>query len=97
MAECLDTLDAMDFARLIPGHGPVDATHGPIAQTRDWLTWLEGALADAVARGLDMGEAGDLPIPPRFAGMALARYELQRSVSHFYARLEATELPRIDN
>ncbi|NKJ01320.1 quinoprotein relay system zinc metallohydrolase 1 [Novosphingobium sp. SG707] len=93
----LDVLDGREFARLIPGHGPVDATHGAIAQTRDWLTWLEGALADAVARGLDMGEAGDMPIPERFAGVALARYELQRSVSHFYARLEASELPRIDN
>ncbi|NOW46750.1 quinoprotein relay system zinc metallohydrolase 1 [Novosphingobium sp. SG751A] len=93
----LDALDGRQFARLIPGHGSVDATHGAIAQTRDWLTWLEGALALAVARGLDMGEAGDMVIPERFAGVALARYELQRSVSHFYARLEASELPRIDN
>jgi hypothetical protein len=83
----------MSFARLIPGHGPVDVTHGAIAQTRDWLNWLDGALSDAVARGLDMGEAGDMPIPDRFASVALARYELQRSVSHFYAGLEAKELP----
>lgn len=93
----LDILDAMAFQRLIPGHGPVDPTHGAIAQTRDWLNWLEGALKDAVARGLDMGEAGEMAIPARFASLKLARYELQRSVSHFYARLEAQELPRIDN
>jgi hypothetical protein len=43
-----------------------------------------------------MTEAGDLPIPPRFAGMAAARYELQRSVSHFYPTIEAALLPRID-
>lgn len=95
--QSLDRLDAMSFARLIPGHGPVNVTHGAIAQTRDWLNWLDGALSDAVARGLDMGEAGDMPIPDRFASVALARYELQRSVSHFYAGLEAKELPRIDN
>lgn len=93
----LDALDAMSFARLVPGHGPVSSTHGAIVQTRDWLTWLDGALTDAVARGLDMGEAGDMPIPEGFAAMAMARYELQRSVSHFYAGLEAKELPRIDN
>jgi len=40
---------------------------------------------------------GEMAIPARFASLKLARYELQRSVSHFYARLEAQELPRIDN
>jgi hypothetical protein len=34
-----------------------------------------------VAQGLDMVEAGDLPIPPRFARVAAARYELERSGS----------------
>ncbi|WP_335682320.1 hypothetical protein [Porphyrobacter sp. HT-58-2] len=43
-----------------------------------------------------MAEAANLPIPERFAGMAAARYELTRSVSHFYPRLEAELLPRID-
>jgi len=93
----LDALDGLTFARLIPGHGAVDNSHSAIAQTRDWLGWLEGALQDAVARGMDMGEAGEMAIPERFADVALTRYELQRSVSHFYARLEAKELPRIDN
>jgi len=41
-------------------------------------------------------EIGNLPIPARFAGIAAARYELQRSVSHFYAAAEARLLPRID-
>ena len=46
--------------------------------------------------GLDMVEAGDLPIPARFARMAAARYEVQRSVSHLYPGIEAALLPRID-
>lgn len=95
--QSLDRLDALSFDHLIPGHGPVDATHGAIGQTRDWLTWLKDALEEAVARGQDMTEAGDMPIPDRFANLAMARYELQRSISHFYARLEAQELPRVDN
>ena len=57
---------------------------------------MEAALADAVTSGLDMVEAGNMPIPPRFAGLAAARYELQRSVAHFYPGLEEKLLPRID-
>ena len=91
----LDTLAGIPHARLIPGHGPLDTGGVAIAQTRDWLVWLEGALRQAVRDGLDMGEAGDIPIPARFASVAMARYELQRSVSHFYPRLEAEMLPEL--
>ena len=53
-------------------------------------------LRTAVQSGLDMVEAGTLPIPDRFATMAAARYELQRSVAHLYPALEAELLPRVD-
>jgi quinoprotein relay system zinc metallohydrolase 1 len=93
----LDRLRALPHGGLIPGHGPFDAGGtASIAQTRDWLDWLEGALTQAVKDGLDMVEAGELPIPDRFATMAAARYELQRSVSHLYPGIEARLLPRID-
>lgn len=93
----LETLAALPHRGAIPGHGPFDLKGtAAIAQTRDWLDWLEGALAGAVADGLDMVEAGELPIPVRFATLAAARYELQRSVSHFYPALEAAKLPRVD-
>lgn len=91
----LADLAAVPHRLLIPGHGPADPAGVAIAQTRDWLDWLEGALTAAVAQGLDMVEAGNLPIPPRFAALAAARYELQRSVSHFYPGIEAARLPRI--
>lgn len=93
----LETLKATPHARVIPGHGPLDP--GPAAaidQTRDWLDWLEAALTDAVKSGRSMVEAGAMEIPGRFAGMAAARYELQRSVSHLYPALEARLWPRID-
>lgn len=93
----LDRLRALPHAGLIPGHGPFDSGGtASIAQTREWIDWLEGALTQAVTDGLDMVEAGELPIPDRFATMAAARYELQRSVSHFYPGMEARLLPRID-
>lgn len=92
----LDTLKALGHARVIPGHGPLDATPGTaIDQTRGWIDWLDGALADAAAKGLDMVEAGAMPIPSRFAAVKEARYELQRSVAHLYPAFEA-RWPRVD-
>ncbi|WP_390902629.1 quinoprotein relay system zinc metallohydrolase 1 [Sphingomonas oryzagri] len=93
----LDRLKALPHRATVPGHGPFDPTPAAaIDQTRDWIDWLDRTLRDAVAEGLDMAEAGNLPIPPRFAHVAAARYELERSVSHFYPGLEADLLPRID-
>lgn len=92
----LGRLAAFPHRQCVPGHGPLDRSGAAIAQTCDWLEWLESSLREAVASGLDMAEAANLPIPARFAAMALARYELTRSVSHLYPRLEAELLPRID-
>jgi len=95
--QSLTTLQALPHQGAIPGHGPYDpAGMEAISQTRDWIDWLEAALPDAVTSGLDMVEAGNMPIPPRFASLVAARYELQRSVSHFYPGLEEKLLPRID-
>jgi quinoprotein relay system zinc metallohydrolase 1 len=92
----LETLAGLGHARVVPGHGPVDPTPGTaIGQTRDWLDWLEPALADAMEQGLTMVEAGEMAIPPRFAGLAVARLELQRSVAHFWPGLEAARVPRL--
>lgn len=91
----LDRLQAVPHGQLLPGHGPLDRDGSAIAQTRDWLGWLEATLTQAVTDGLDMTEAGELPIPARFAGLKAARYELQRSVSHLYPGLEARLLPRL--
>jgi len=93
----LDQLKALPHKGVVPGHGPFDAEGmAAIGQTRDWIDWLEATLTQAVKDGLDMVEAGELPIPDRFARMAAARYELQRSVSHLYPGLEARLMPRVD-
>ncbi len=89
----LDALAAIPHRALIPGHGPLDNSGEAIVQTRDWLGWIEESLRRAVGAGLDMTEAGEMPIPDRFASLKSARYELQRSVSHFYPALEAELLP----
>ncbi|MFM6829467.1 MAG: quinoprotein relay system zinc metallohydrolase 1, partial [Novosphingobium sp.] len=90
----LDALAAIPHRALIPGHGPLDTSGEAIAQTRDWLGWIEETLRRTVSAGLDMTEAGEVPIPGRFAALKSARYELQRSVSHFYPALEAELLPK---
>jgi len=95
--QSLATLRALPHRGVIPGHGPFDpSAHAAIDQTVAWLDWVEGALRGAVQGGLDMVEAGALPIPPRFAALKAARYELQRSVAHLYLGLEAELLPRVD-
>ncbi|WP_439546067.1 quinoprotein relay system zinc metallohydrolase 1 [Sandarakinorhabdus sp.] len=94
--QSLDQLAGLGHARVVPGHGPVDQTPGTaIAQTRAWLDWLEPALLHALEQGLSMVEAGEMPIPPQLAGMAMARYELQRSVSHYWPALETARVPRL--
>ena len=90
----LATLAATDRALLLPGHGPADAAGDALDQTRDYLSWLDGTIRDAVAKGLTENEAMALPIPPRFSALGVVRDEFIRSVTHLYARVaDETFLP----
>lgn len=90
----LDTLQALPWKLIVPGHGPVASDAAPFAQMRDYLGWLDGLLKDSAAQGLDMNEVIRAPIPERFASVNLSRYELIRTVSHLYPRYEQVDLPR---
>lgn len=94
--EDLDTLEALPWKRLVAGHGPVADDAAPFLQMRDYLGWLDGLLRKAANGGADMNEVIQSPIPERFAGISLTRYELIRSVSHLYPRYEAMALQRVD-
>ncbi len=94
--EDLDTLEALPWKRLVAGHGPVADDAAPFLQMRDYLGWLDGLLREAANGGADMNEVIQSPIPGRFAGISLTRYELIRSVSHLYPRYEAMALQRVD-
>lgn len=89
----LDEIDRLEFTTLVPGHGPVLHDHAGIAQTRDYLRWLRGALMDAASRGLDMGEVMRQPLPERFRRLPVADTEFVRSVSHLYPKFELDSLP----
>lgn len=92
----LDILQALPWKRLVAGHGLVADDAAPFVQMRDYLGWLDGLLRDSAASGADMNEVIQSPIPERFAGISLTRYELIRSVSHLYPRYEADALERVD-
>ncbi|WP_434622202.1 quinoprotein relay system zinc metallohydrolase 1 [Azospirillum sp. B2RO_4] len=92
----LDTVDALDIRLLVPNHGHIRSDKSCVAQTRDWLTWLDGTLRHAVDSGLDMAEALELPIPARFEVLDVLREEYRRSVAHLWPKIEQAALPRVN-
>ena len=88
----LDTLEALPFRHIVPGHGPVATDAGPIRQTRAWLVWLDHTLRQAADEGLDMTEALALPLPAGFRKMAVADAEYRRSVGQLYPAFEQQAL-----
>ncbi len=93
----LDQLEALTrepgFVALVPGHGAVARDAAPIRQTRAWLTWLQTAMREAAAAGLDMNEVLARPLPAEFAGMAQGASEYRRSVGHLFPAAEIEALP----
>jgi uncharacterized sulfatase len=93
--DSLEQLDRIEFAVLVPGHGPVVRDHAAIAQTRAYLRWLRTTLQDSARRGLDLNEVmQDVKVPAEFAKLAVIREEFQRSVVHLYPAMELETLHR---
>lgn len=92
----LDTLQALPWQQLVPGHGPVASDSRPFAQMHDYLRWLDGVMREGAEQGADMVEMIRSPVPERFAAISLTRYELIRSVSHLYPRYEKQVMQRVD-
>ena len=92
----LDALAGLKATQIVPGHGPVEGAPRGFEQTRDWLAIVEETIRAAFERGLSMNEAMSEPLPDWASKIALARYEYERSVMHFYPKLEAGQWPRVD-
>lgn len=92
----IDTLGTLDHELILPGHGPSDHRGESLAQTSDYLAWLDDTLAGAVDSGLTMNEAMQLPIPNSFTALSVVREEFERSVVHLYPALEDQLMPLID-
>lgn len=94
----LDALAGLEFRTLVPNHGRIRTgadARAAIAETRDWLTWLDGTLRAGAAAGCDMAEILDHPIPERFHRMSVLRAEYQRSVAHLWPTIERETLAPI--
>ena len=95
--QTLANLGSIPFSKLVPGHGPAEASVRGIEQTRQWLEALWQIVGDAFEKGLDITEAIAVPLPAWTDKIALARYEYERSVMHIYPMLESGRWPRIDS
>lgn len=99
-AQWLQSLDALErlldggfaLTALVPSHGPVAGDRRGIAQTRDWLRWVSSLLADSAARGLDLSEVLQTPLPDRFQGWAAQPAEFQRTLAQWYPAYEKKAL-----
>jgi len=89
----LNELDKIKHNVLVPGHGPAEGGGRAIAQTRDYLQWLENTLRTSINNGLDMTEVMETKIPDRFASISVLPDELKRSVAHLYRKMEENLLP----
>lgn len=89
----LQTLQALPFTTLVPGHGSVIAGDAAIAQTRDYLEWMQSTLRAAAGSGKDMAEIMAEAPPERFRRYAVIHDEFARSVMHLYPSIEADSLP----
>ena len=92
----LDQLQQLPWQQIVPGHGPLTRDAAPFVQMRDYLGWLDDVMRSGAERGAEMNELIRTPIPERFAGISLSRYELIRSVSHLYPRYEQAQMQRVD-
>lgn len=92
--QSIEILRGIDAAAIIPGHGPLDTTSDSLAQTRDYLIWLEATLRNAANDGLDMVEIMSVDLPLHFAKMGAMPQEFHRSVTHLYSDIENQSLPR---
>lgn len=86
--EDIETLAALPWKVIVPGHGPVARNDAPLQQMRDYLGWLDQLLTTAAAQGDDMNNIMRTPIPKRFADINLTEYELVRTVNHLYPAYE---------
>ena len=90
----LQALEQLPLRQVVPSHGPVHEGTLGIAQTRDWLQWVQATLRDAAARGVDLSELLRQPVPERFARWAAQPAKWQRTLAQWYPRFEQEALQR---
>lgn len=87
--EELNELRTLDAKIAVPGHGPSAHPDAIIDQTAGYLAWLDQHLSAVASEGLGANHALAVKIPGAFSALALAEYELTRSIMQLYPRYEA--------
>ena len=87
----LDTLAAMDWRRLVPGHGPIVTDPSELAEMRDYLKYLEAFAQRAADEGQTLAETLEAEIPERFHGLAGLQVEFARSMNTLFRRFESEQ------
>ena len=90
----LDRLGTLEWRAMVPSHGPVVSDRRGLAQTRDWVDWLQRTLRASAAAGLELNEVTALPRPARFATMKAWSTEHPRTIAVQYPRYERDALTR---
>ncbi|WP_426397592.1 quinoprotein relay system zinc metallohydrolase 1 [Ralstonia sp. R-29] len=93
--DALQGIVAQSGARvLIPSHGPALGHADAIAQTRQYLLWLDTRLRRAAEEGRDLAEVLAMPVAPEYARWGGMPAEYVRNVTRFYPRYESAALAR---
>ncbi|MCO5401736.1 quinoprotein relay system zinc metallohydrolase 1 [Ralstonia soli] len=79
---------------LIPSHGPALGKADAIAQTRQYLLWLDARMRHAAEEGRDLAEVIAMPVDAPYAQWGGMPAEYLRNVTRFYPRYESAALVR---
>lgn len=86
--DSLRKLEELDYKYIVPGHGPISSNKQSIVQTREYISWLQDTLENALGNGLDSSEALHLKLPESFQGLDILKEEYKRSVLQLYPIME---------
>ena len=77
---------------LIPSHGPALGNADAIAQTRQYLQWLDARMRRAATEGRDLAEVIAMPVDAPYAQWGGMPAEYTRNVTRFYPGYERAAL-----
>ena len=84
----LDKLRQIDYAILVPGHGPISKEKEPFDQVKRYLIYLDKTLRSSAKEGLSVFEVLQLPKPKEFTNLSMIEDEFERSVVNLYPKYE---------
>ena len=84
----IDRIAALDWRRLVPGHGPLITDRARLDPLRDYLSYLDEFSRASHARGDSPAETLMEPLPARFATLAVIEREFQRSILSLFAKYD---------